>query len=85
MVLLDNRYKSDTIQFCLLDQDSLSGSLLVLSYPFLYFIPGEAVTFARLFLRGFAEWIFLIGVYGVTRELVQTNHSWIAKLRRVIL
>ena len=40
------------------------------------------ILFHDIQLRGFAEWIFIIGVYGVARELVKTNRSWITKLRK---
>ena len=30
-----------------------------------------------LFLRGFAEWLFIIGVYGVFREIFTKTYSWI--------
>ena len=30
------------------------------------------------FLRGFAEWLFIIGIYGVCREVFTETYSWIS-------
>ena len=38
-----------------------------------------------LFLRGFAEWMFIIGVYGVFRELFTKPYSWIPFLSELAM
>ena len=35
--------------------------------------------------RGFAEWMFIIGVYGVTRELVTRPFSWLPALSQLAM
>ena len=35
--------------------------------------------------RGFAEWMFIIGVYGVTRELVTKPYSWLPTLSQLAM
>jgi len=42
------------------------GNFLVGPYIWLFY-----------FLRGFAEWLFIIGTYGVCREVFTTTYSWI--------
>ena len=38
-----------------------------------------------LIFRGFAEWMFIIGVYGVTRELVSKSYSWLSPLSQLAM
>ena len=38
-----------------------------------------------LYCRGFAEWMFIIGVYGVTRELVTKPYSWLPPLSQLAM
>ena len=37
-----------------------------------------------LFL-GFAEWLFIIGVYGVARDKIRNEYSWISVLRELAM
>ena len=41
--------------------------------------------FVFYFVRGFAEWLFIIGLYGVLRERVTTTGSWIPVLSEFIM
>ena len=36
--------------------------------------------FAFFFVRGFAEWLFIIGLYGVLRERITTTWAWVPAL-----
>ena len=38
-----------------------------------------------LIFRGFAEWMFIIGVYGVTRELVTKPYTWLPPLSQLAM
>ena len=38
-----------------------------------------------LYCRGFAEWMFIIGVYGVTRELVTKPYPWLPPLSQLAM
>ena len=40
--------------------------------------------FAFFFVRGFAEWLVIIGLYGVLREKVTVTYSWIPVLSKLI-
>ena len=43
-------------------------------------------SFVIIFIfRGFAEWMFIIGVYGVTRELVTRPFSWLPALSQLAM
>ena len=37
------------------------------------------------FFRGFAEWMFIIGVYGVFREMFTKSYSWIPFLSEIAM
>ena len=66
-----------------------SGILVLIAYPFFYenikpypVFHNEAIA-VRISARmaaGFGEWLFIIGVYGLTRELVTTAHPMVPVL-----
>ena len=67
----------------------LKGTVFLIYYPFFYdnikpypVFHNEpmAVRISARLAAGFGEWLFIIGVYGVTRELVTTPHPLVPAL-----
>ena len=55
--------------------------ILLIGYPFKVFYEElTLVRFTSYFVAGVARWLFIIGVYGVTRELVTSTHPIIPVL-----
>ena len=53
-------------------------------YPVFHSEPIAVRISARL-AAGFGEWLFIIGVYGVTRELVTTFHPLVPVLSELLM
>ena len=57
------------------------GTIVLIAYPFKFFYEESTlVRFTSYFVAGVARWLFIIGVYGVTRELVTSTHPIIPVL-----
>ena len=57
------------------------GTIVLIAYPFKFFYEDSTlVRFTSYFVAGVARWLFIIGVYGVTREVVTSTHPIIPVL-----
>jgi len=62
------------------------GTIILTIYSgnfFLEYIPWAKWIF--WFLRGFAEWLFIIGIYGVFREMFTKSYAWIPFLSEIAM
>ena len=67
--------------------NAFSGTVLVALYSARFLVDGEYPWVVWIFyiLRGFSEWLFIIGVYGVLRELVTAPLPGLAKLSELAM
>ena len=63
------------------------GTLILTVYSAKFLLEGwfPYGEFFFYFLRGFAEWLFLIGIYGVFREAFTKSWSWIPLLSELAM
>ena len=65
---------------------NFSGILFNLSYSYIKFNYKQIEVQYSLYLwRGFTEWLFIIGVYGVFREIFTKTYSWIPFLSQLAM
>ena len=65
---------------------NFSGIVFNLSYSYIKFNYKQIEVQYSLYLwRGFTEWLFIIGVYGVFREIFTKTYSWIPFLSQLAM
>ena len=95
-VIKNGRWYNLVAGICTIRENSLNtnlqifpGILVLIAYPFFYenikpypVFHNEtiAVRISARMAAGFGEWLFIIGVYGLTRELVTTAHPMVPVL-----
>ena len=77
----------DRIGWVTFFNNTFSGTVLVALYSVRFLVDGEYpwVVWIFYFLRGFSEWLFIIGVYGVLRELVTAPLPGLNKLSELAM